>query len=254
MSDPIKQKINANLQKAKGEGKLRVEHIREIVRDAVSQTISELKEGTGEIGLIVKNAISTTIADLRLTGQPDPKEITASIEGAIEGGTHQRQQKIAQQRAKLQELHAQLDEQQSRLDQEVSGVLIDIDTAAPDDSMKSAISEAVNTVRASQESGGFQQQYLKLKTQLENLDKNLLDRYGDRYVEVKHQWENAKTWYEKTKTESDASGTIPLVQKQSEIETNLADLGKVLARKESEIKERLKENVQEIWQGSKAER
>lgn len=245
MSQPIKQKINTNLEKVKGTGKLRVENIREIVRDAVSQTIAELKEGSGEIGLIIKDAVSTMLADLRVREQHDPQEITASIEGAIEGGMQQRQQEIAQQRAKLQELQAQIDARQKQLDREIGEVLTDLDTDIHEDSMKSALSTAIYKVRESQESGMLQQQYLKLKSQLESLDEKLLARYGDRYIEVKHKWENAKIWYEKSKTEAETSGTLPLHQKQVEIEHNFGDLGKVVAQKENEVKERL----QKIWQG-----
>jgi hypothetical protein len=250
MSEPIKQRINTNLEKVKGTGKLRVENIREIVRDAVAQAIAELKEGSGEIGLIIKDAVSTMLADLRVREQHDPEEITASIEGAIEGGTHQRQQEIAQQRAKLHELQAQIDARQKRLDREIGEVLTDLETDNHEDSIKSALSTAVYNVRESQESGLLQQQYLKLKSQLESLDEKLLTQYGDRYIEVKHKWENAKTWYDKTKTESEASGTVPLHQKQSEIEHNFGELGKVVAQKEGEVKERL----QELWQGRSAER
>ncbi len=250
MSEPIKQKINANLEKVKGTGKLRVENIREIVRDAVAQTLAELKEGSGEIGLIIKDAISTMLVDLRTREQHDPEEITASIEGAIEGGTYQRQQEIAQQRAKLHELQAQIDARQKRLDREISEVLTDLETDNHEDSIKSALSTAVYNVRESQESGLLQQQYLKLKSQLASLDEKLLAQYGDRYIEVKHKWENAKTWYDKSKTEAEASGTIPLHQKQVEIEHNFGELGKVVAQKENEIKERL----QELWQGRASER
>ena len=250
MSEPIKQKINANLEKVKGTGKLRIENIREIVRDAVSQTIAELKEGSGEIGLIIKEAISTMLGDLRVRQQHDPEEITASIEGAIEGGTSQRQHEIAQQRARLQSIQAQIDERQKQLDREIGDVLTDLDTTNHGDSMKTAINTAIYNVRENQDSGVLQQQYLKLKSQLENLDERLLDRYGDRYIEVKHKWENAKTWYEKTKTEAEASGTLPLHQKQSEIEHNFGELGKVVAQKENEVKERL----QELWQSKASER
>ncbi|MEE3719283.1 hypothetical protein V2H45_21295 [Tumidithrix elongata RA019] len=252
MSEPIRQKINTNLEQAKGKGKLRVENIREIVRDAVSQTISELKEGTGEIGLIVKDAASAMIADLKGRGQHGPEEITASIQGAIEGGIHQRQQEIDRQRAKLQEIQAQIDEQQKQLDREVGIVLINIDANAPEDSMKSAVGQAVSTVRESHDSVKFQQQYLKLKSQLESLDEKLLARYGDRYGEVKHQWENAKTWYHKTKTEAETSETLPLQQKQSKLESDLGDLGTVIARKEHEVKEQLKSTLQTLWQGRQA--
>ena len=247
MSNQVKEKITTNLEKAKGEGKIRAEHIREIVKDAVLQTVAELKEGTGEIRLIVKDAISTVIADLKGSGKEIPEKIAASIEGAIEGSTYQRQQAIAQHQAKLLELEAQVDEQQQQLDREISGILTDIKVRESTDSIdvdSEAINIAVNTVQERQESGMFQEQYLKFKSRLVNLDRELETRYGDRYEEVKQQWEKAKTWYDQKKSEAEASGTAPLQQKQTEIENNLGELGSVAARKEQEVKQQL----QELWE------
>jgi hypothetical protein len=246
MSNPVKEKITTNLEKAKGEGKIRAEHIREIVKDAVGQTVAELKEGTDEIRLIVKDAISTVIAELKGSEKEIPEKITASIEGAIEGSTYQRQQAIAQHRAKLLDLEAQVDEQQQQLDREISGILIDIQSTESinsTDADAEAINLAINTVQERQESGLLKAQYLKLKSQLTSLDQKLATRYGDRYSEVKEQLENAKTWYDQKKIEAEASGTIPLQQKQTEIESNLGDLGAVVARKEQEVKQHL----QELW-------
>ena len=58
MSESIKDQITADLQKAKSEGKMRTDRIQGIVRDAFSQTIAEVKEGSGEIGSTVKQAFS----------------------------------------------------------------------------------------------------------------------------------------------------------------------------------------------------
>lgn len=247
MSDQVKEKITTNLEKAKGKGKIRAEHIREIVKDAVLQTVAELKEGTVEIRLIVKDAISTVIADLKGSGKEIPEKITASIEGAIEGSTYQRQQAIAQQRAKLLELQTELNEQQQQLDREISGVLVDVKASELTDSTgtnSEAINSAIDTVQERHEFGMLQEQYLKLKSRLASIDKKLEIRYGDRYDEVKQQWEKAKTWYDQKKSEAEASGTVPLQQKQTEIENNLGELGSVAARKEQEVKQQL----QELWE------
>jgi hypothetical protein len=256
MSNPVKEKIITNLEKAKGTGKIRAEHIREIVKDAVGQTIAELREGSGEIGSIVKDAISTVIADLRGGGkEPTEKiteKITASIEGAIDGSTQQRQQAIAEKRAKLLDIQTHLDEQQQQLDREISEVLIDIKASESTDSIdddSEAINLAINTVQERQESGMLQEQYLKLKAQLAGLDQKLATRYGDRYIEVKQQWEHAKTWYDQKKTEAEASGTLPLQQKRDEIESNIGELGSVMARKEQEVIHRL----QELWENKVSE-
>ncbi len=241
------QKSNFNLDRLKEEGKLRGNNIKQIVKEAVSQALSELKAGSGEIGQIVKNTVSATVADLRSRERHDPQEVAASIEGAIDGSTYQRRQEIAQHRARLQELQAQIDEQQRLLDQEVENALIDIDANAPEDRIKLAVSQAVSSVKESQASSTLKQQFFNLKSQIEGLDQQLLTRYGDRYVDVKHQWEsakaNAKTWYEHTKAEAETNGMPALQQKQAEVENDLADFGVTVARKEQEIKERLVKTV-----------
>lgn len=247
MPNPVREKITTNLTKAKGEGKIRAEHIREIVKDAVGQTVAELREGSGEISLIVKDAISTVIADLKGSGKDTTEKITASIEGAIEGSTYHRQQALNQCRGKLLVIQSELDRQQEQLERESSEILVDIkaseSTSLIDDD-SAAINLAVDTVQENQESGILQEQYLKLKAQLANLDIKLAIRYGDRYDEIKQQWENAKTWYEQKKTEADASGVIPLQEKVTEIENNIGGLGSSVARKEQEVKRHL----QELWE------
>ena len=245
MPNLVKEKITTNLDKAKSQGKIRAEHIREIVKDAVVQTVAELKEGSGEIGLIVKEAISTVMADLNGSGKEKSENITASIEGAIAGSTHQRQQAIAERRERLLAIQTQLDQQQEELDRESSAIMMDIKAVELPDINPEEISLAVNTYQERQELGVFQEQYVNLKSQLAGLDEKLLSRYGDRYEEIKQQWEKVKTWYDQKKVESETSGVIPLQQKQAEIEKTLGGLGSVVARKEGEIKQ----NLKEIWQG-----
>ena len=245
MPNLVKEKITTNLDKAKSQGKIRAEHIREIVKDAVVQTVAELKEGSGEIGLIVKEAISTVMADLNGSGKEKSENITASIEGAIAGSTHQRQQAIAERRERLLAIQTQLDQQQEELDRESSAIMMDIKAVELPDINPEEISLAVNTYQERQELGVFQEQYVNLKSQLAGLDEKLLSRYGDRYEEIKQQWEKVKTWYDQKKVESETTGVIPLQQKQAEIEKTLGGLGSVVARKEEEIKQ----NLKEIWQG-----
>jgi exonuclease VII large subunit len=241
MSNLVKDKIKINLDKAKSQGKIRSEHIREIVKDAVAQTVAELKEGSDEIGSIVKDAISTVIADLQGSREENSEKITASIEGAIAGSIYQRQQAIAERRERLLAIQTQLDEQQEELDRESSAIMTDIKAVGLNSSEE--IKLAVNTYQEHHELGILQEQYIKLKSQMAILDKKLADRYGDRYQEIKQQWEKAKTWYDQKKVEAKASGVIPLQQKQAEIEKNLGELGSVAARKEEQIKQSLKE----IW-------
>ncbi len=245
MSNLVKEKITANLDKAKHQGNLRAEHIREIVKEAVAQTVAELRQGSSEIGLIVKDAISAVIDDLRGSGGEKLEKITASIEGAIAGSTYERQQAIADRRARLMAIQTQLDKQQEELDRESSEIMMNIKAVELPDTNPQEISLAVNTYQERQEMGTLQLQYINLKTQLGSLDQKLANRYGDRYQDIKQQWENAKAWYDQKKVEAEASGVIPLQQKQADIEHDFGEFGAVVARKE----EQLKQNFKAIWEG-----
>ena len=61
----VKEKITQEIQKAKQEGKLRTENIKEIVRGAIINAMAELKEGASEIRAIVKEAIATVVENLQ---------------------------------------------------------------------------------------------------------------------------------------------------------------------------------------------
>lgn len=61
MSEPVKENITVDFQKAKSEGKMRTERIQGIVRDAFSQILTEVKEGSGEIKVIVKDTLSENL-------------------------------------------------------------------------------------------------------------------------------------------------------------------------------------------------
>lgn len=82
MSESVKDQITTDLQKAKSEGKMRVERIQGIVRDAFSQTIAEVKEGSGEIGSTVKETFSKILETRKHseeTADKAPSSITKSM-------------------------------------------------------------------------------------------------------------------------------------------------------------------------------
>ena len=93
----------------------------------------------------------------------------------------------------------------------------------------------------------LQAQSARLKTQLTELDRKLALRYGDRYYKVKQQLDDTKVWYEKTRSQAQATGTIPLEQKQAATDRQVGDAGSAAARKEAVIKQQIKE----LWQSIK---
>jgi hypothetical protein len=246
MSKPIKDRINENLGQAKEEGKLRSENIRGILTDAATQTVSELKEGTGQMRTILKDAVTVAMAELKGTGSEISDKVTTSIEGAIEESTRYRQEAIASLQAKAHEIQAQINDRQRQLDMDLQDTIVDIkatEIEEDDRHLHAAIDTAANNVKERKESEVLKQQYLNLKFQLANLDAQLAAKYGNRYAEVKQQLDKVKALYEQTKTEAEASGITPLQSKQTEIERKLSKFASAVAITEHEVKQYL----QELW-------
>lgn len=153
MPESEKYRMTTELQKAKSEGIMRVERIQEIVRDAFSQTIAEVQEGSAEI-------------------QPVFKVIKTQL---------------------FARLH---------------------------------------------------QKYSEFKTQTVNLDANLTERYGDRYIAVKQRLEKVAAWYTTVTAQARTMEPTILQQKQAKVENKLGEAGVTLAQKERHVKQQLKE----LWQ------
>ncbi|MBD2001393.1 histidine kinase [Oculatella sp. FACHB-28] len=239
----VKTKISEDLQKAKTEGQLRTERIREIVKLAVSQAVSEIKEGSVEIRSIVREAVSTVIDNLQDRGQETKEEITASIEGAIEGISSVRRQAIAKTQSEVEQLQAQIDGEEKALQGQIDSALMDIEETGSSRSteIKSAINSAVSSVKDSEEVSSMRKRYAQLQTQLSVLQANLAARYGARYEEVQRHLDSAKTWYDQTKAQAEVGETPRLNQKQVEFEQKMGEAGAALARGEQRVKQLLKE-------------
>lgn len=243
MSNSVKDRISTDLQKAKSEGGLRAERIRDIVKAAVSQAAVEFKEGSQEIRSVVQDAIAAVVETVGDKAKESKEEITASVEGAIEGLSQSRREEIAKTQAKIDELQSQMADQEQLLDAEIDGAIVPVESSDKTVSteMRALIESAVQSFREREEFAGLREQYARLRTKLEVLDANLKARYGDRYDEVKQHLDNAKAWYDSAKAKAEAKGVDPVQEKQSEFESKLGDAGASLARKEDQVKQRLKE-------------
>ena len=78
MSESVKDQITTDLQKAKSEGKMRAERIQGIVRDAFSQTIAEVKEGSAEMGATVKETFSKVLETRNASDETAEKASSSS--------------------------------------------------------------------------------------------------------------------------------------------------------------------------------
>lgn len=245
MTNPLKTQITEDLEKAKSEGKLRADRIREIVQSAVSQATSEVKEGSGEIRLVVKDAVTTVIENLKEKGEEIKDEITASIEGAIQGISRSRRQSLAKTQAEVKQLQAQIDSEESELEDQINIALKEIEETGNDASgtTKTSIEAAINAIKNSEEVALMRKRYAQLQAQLAVLQANLAARYGERDEDVKRHLEDAKTWYDRTHIQAET--TVEQVkQKRIEFENKLGEAGSALAQKEQRVKQLLKE----LWQ------
>lgn len=247
MATDIKERIATDLQKAKQEGGLRSDRIREIVKIAVSEALGEVKVGSGEIGTIAKDAIAAVIDLVKERGQEAKAEMAASVEGVVDGIRESRQTAIAQTQSQMDQLQTDLDAHTQQLEADVDGALVAIETEArqSNSDVKTILTKIVGTIRESKQFAVVQEQYAKLRSQLAVLDERLAEKYGDRYDQVKHQlekyWENAKVWYEKNRTEVESGKSDPVEKTQVGLGEKFAQAGSFVAKKEQEIKAKIKD-------------
>lgn len=203
----IKEQITTELEEAKATGQLRSSRIREIVQSAVSQVTSEFKAGSSDIRVIVKDAVSAVSESLKERGGEIKEEVTATIEGAIEGISSLRRKSIAKTQAEVKQLQDKVDTQEEELQQEITRLLSDVEKDVDDTSpkLKASIEAAINTLRNSEEAALLQKRYAQLQGQAAILKANLAARYGGRYEEVKEYLDEAKAWYNRNHSKTEAA-------------------------------------------------
>ncbi|AFY48137.1 hypothetical protein Nos7524_2294 [Nostoc sp. PCC 7524] len=242
MANNIKERIQSDLQQAKSTGQLRTERIREIVKSAVAQLSSEVKEGSSELRTIVKDAVAAVIDNLQDKGTELKEEVTASIEGAIEGVNTKRHEAIVKTQSELERLQAQIDSEEEKIQQDVDGILAEIEETGKEKTtnVQSAIASAIDTIKNSEELGLLKKRYAQLQAQLAIVRANLAARYGGRSDEVQHYLDDAKNWYNQARPQAEALAT-QVEQKRSQLEDKLGEAGTVVAQKERQIKQILRD-------------
>ncbi|MBM0742018.1 hypothetical protein JOY44_10370 [Phormidium sp. CLA17] len=204
MTTLMTEKITADLQKAKAEGGLRVEKIREIFKNAVAQSIAEVKGGSGEVRTIAKDSIASVIDILNKTGNNTQADVNASVEGIVEG---------------IQ------DSNHSAAD--IGGALAEIEASGNQTSadMQSLMAAVLNAVKRTQQYALFMERYAEVKIRLNSVDAQLSKKYGDRYQQLKQQlerfWDLAKVWFGKAK--ATVSAPDPIQRMQVELGAKMAE-------------------------------
>ena len=242
MSNPSKDKIVADLQKAKEEGQLRSEKIREIVRSALSQAALEVKEGSSEVRGLVKDAVGATISVLKEKGGGIQEEIAASITGAIEGITSRERQSISQSQAEVKKLQQQIEVEEEELEKNVDIAMKDLEDMGSENTeqVKKAIDSAIVALKNSEEVSLMKKRYAQLRAKLAIVQANLADRYGDSFDDVKNHLDDAKSWYDRAKNDPEVF-TEKVEGKRVEFERKLGEAGIAVAKKEKQLKQVLKD-------------
>jgi archaellum component FlaC len=242
-----KNKIKDALEEAKQQGQLRADKIQSIVRNAIADTTSEIQGGKQEISSVVRDAVAAVIEIFQDKGGEIKEEITASLEGAIEGIRNKRGQNLSQNRTELKQLQSQIDRSEAEFQQEIDGALVKVQETETNRSeqVKASIASAIETIRNSEEVALLQKRYAQLRAQLAIVDANLAERYGDRYEEVQHHLNEAKSWYEKAK-EDPAVFRDKVDLKKVEFEQKLSEAGSALAKRERKVKQILRELVKSL--------
>lgn len=241
--EQIREQIKSELATAKAAGQLRSERIREIVQTAISQTKSqiatELKAGSNDIRTVVKDTVGSVSESLQEKGSEIKEEITAAIEGVIEGFSSRRRQTIVKNQAEVKQLQAQIDTEEEELQKEIDRLLVDVEEAGNESSpnIKASIASAINNFKNSEEFALLKKRYAQLQAQAAILRANLAARYGGRYEEIKEHLDEAKNWYNQSRTKSE-TGVDQAEQKRSQLqlEESLREAGEALGKKERQLR------------------
>jgi archaellum component FlaC len=269
MANLIREQVITQIQQEKANGNLNPERLREIVKTAVADAIAQAKLGTDEIhanvvvasGLdelqeeadsshaIVEEAVTAAIEQLPETDADFQSSVHASVEGAIEGLSHNKRQAIQQAQQEVQSLQAQIDDEERSLHEKVNHTLNNLESKLKQGSEKvvDAVKSATHNFRDTEEFALMQKRYAQLQSQLAILRANLTARYGSQYEGVKKYLDEAQTWYEATHQRAiqrDDLGNTPLQRKQSDFANKLGEAGSAAARREKQIRRILRE----LWE------
>ncbi len=251
MNESRKDKIINNLRQAKQTGELKTETIKDIVRTAISEAASEVKEGREEISSLIRDAIAAVVEIFQERKGEIKEEVTASIEGAVEGISTARRKAIDITQSEIKTLEIKIEKEEEKLQQEIDEVLEDLQEKTQDNSsnVKEAIASAIHTIKNSEEVALLQKRYAQLKAQLAIVQANLAGRYGESYSNISQYLDEAKIWYEKAR-ENPEVFTGKIEEKQQEFEQKLGEAGIAIAKKERLVKQLLKElwkSISEIF-------
>ena len=168
--------------------------------------------------------------------------MVASIEGAMEAINLKKHSDIVKTQAEIKQLQAQLDREEEELQAEIEGILTKIIETSQDKSAdtKIAIDSAIDSIKDSEEIGLLKKRYAQLQAQSAIIRANLSARYSGSDQEVQDYLNEAKQWCDKSHPKAE-SITAQVKESYSVLEKKLTDAGAVIAKKERQLKQTLRE-------------
>ena len=121
--EEMKDRIKEEIRKAKEVSLLSAEKICGIVKDAVSDTLTETKGGIEEVRPVVKDALTAGVEELKHSGADAKGNIDAVVEGAILGARNRGEKTIDATREELGKIETQLEDQKAVLAQSLREAL-----------------------------------------------------------------------------------------------------------------------------------
>jgi phage host-nuclease inhibitor protein Gam len=225
----IKERITQDLGQVKEKGGARTQKIREIVKAAVGDAVSEIKDGSVEIRTIAQDAVTAVMEHFQSKGNDAKNEVMAAMEGVVSGVSSKQDNTTNQPMDEKQVLDA------------VDGALVAVEKNQQKTpfSFMSIILGLFNILRK-RFAKNLQKESVFLQELLGKWDVKLTEKHGDRYTQVKQRWETAQASYNETKTKIANGETSPVNQYQTEVQDKAAKAGATVAQTEVVIRKQLK--------------
>lgn len=240
MTTPVKERISTDIKQIKDTGKVRGDRIRQILNSALSDIRGELTEGSGDLRSLVKDIFSTAIATIQQTGTHAKEEVSATVEGVVEGVSRTSQEKIAQTEAAIKQLQAKLEKEEADLETDLETSLVAIREAGKEapETTREQIEEAIASVQNSEEVALLRKRYAQLQAQIALLRANLAARSGGYYDRAKGHLDEARDWYNKVQPRA-SEIKEQNDQKVTQLQQKITEAGAALSRREHRVRQLL---------------
>lgn len=115
LKNQIKDRINEELKKAEEAGKVTTDSVYKILESAVSNVLSESKDGVAQLRPVVKDAVGAAMTGLKEIGADTKETVEGAVKGAIAGARSHGDQVVEATREEIQQLETRLAKEKAQL-------------------------------------------------------------------------------------------------------------------------------------------